>query len=507
MVGLVLALMPAPADVDSFLADALDSTGLPGVSVVVTHGDTIVRATGAGHDSQGHPVTADTPMRVASVSKSFTAAAVLTLVEDGRLDLDGQVADLLPFPRGVTVRQLLNQTSGIDDGSVDIGALASTQTLAEYVSRLSPTLSATPGTRWAYSNVNYEVAARLVEVVSGEPFDEYVRKAVFEPLDMRNSSVGGPAPDGYNSLFGVWFSRPELGEGPAVSGAGAVVTTARDMGRWLIAQNGHGPFPKSMLATMHEPSAVDQYGMGWAPDNGLLVHSGNLWTYNAIEAIDPRTGYGYAVMTNGAGLTDDTGDILAGLVALTRGERPSTPGGTRQVMEWVLAGLALLAVGLGAMGALRARRWVARVTGRQRSAAGTGTGTGDAGRGLRRSAAGPEPRDPSVAESGHGATRLGGAADGAQPLVTARGEAAGPGDPRRLAGRRWWVAVRLVVPLLPGVLFALYPQLVSFISAGRTVLWAQLFYFALPLTVTLGVAALAGLVVFGARVVRLRSGA
>lgn len=71
VVGLVLAVTPpAPATIDEYLSSALESTGLPGVSVVVTHDDRIVRATGAGHDSQGHPVMADTPMRVASVSKA-----------------------------------------------------------------------------------------------------------------------------------------------------------------------------------------------------------------------------------------------------------------------------------------------------------------------------------------------------------------------------------------------------------------------------------------------------
>src|SRR4051794_3778738 len=109
VVGLVLAIVPAPASIDGYVQDALESTGLPGVSVVVTHGDEIVRATGAGHDSLGHPVTADTPMRVASVSKSFTAAAVLTL----GIGLDKPVSTWLPFPHGITVRQLLNQTSGI----------------------------------------------------------------------------------------------------------------------------------------------------------------------------------------------------------------------------------------------------------------------------------------------------------------------------------------------------------------------------------------------------------
>jgi len=435
VVGLALAVVPpAPVSIDGYLDTALDGTGLPGVSVVVTHGDRIVRATGAGHDSTGSPMTADTPMRVASVSKSFTAAAVLTL----GIDLDAPVTDWLPwFPRGVTVRHLLNQTSGLTDSSVDIGRLTSARTLAEYVSMLPPvTPTAAPGTSWAYSNVNYDVAARLVEIVSGQPFERYMRDKVFGPLGMRDSSVGGPAPDGYNSLFGMWFSRPELSDGPAVNGSGAVVTTARDMGRWLMAQTGNGPFAASMLRTMHEPSTVDDYGMGWSPgDDGLLVHSGNLWTYNAIQAIDPKTGYGYAVMTNGAGMTDDTGAILSGLVALTRGETPEAPGGSRQLFEWVLAGLMALSLTLGTLGVVRSKRWAGR--------------------------------------------RL---------------------------GQRWmWVGVRLVPALLPVFLFVFYPQVVSFISAGRTVLWAQLFYFALPLTVTLAVTAAAGLAVFVARIVRLRS--
>lgn len=433
--GLVLALAPAPApaDIDGYLAEALDSSGIPGVSVVVTHGDRVVHATGAGHDSAGRPVTADTPMRVASVSKSFTAAAVLTL----GVELDAPVARWLPeLPDGITVRHLLNQTSGISDGSVDIGELTEARSLAEYVAMLPPiTPSAEPGTKWAYSNVNYNVAARLVEVVSGVPFDEYLRDNVFAPLGMRHSAAGGDAANGYNSLFGMWLARPELADGPRVDGSGSVVTTAADMGRWLIAQNGHGPFSDAMLATMHDPSAVDDYGMGWAPDeNGLLVHSGNLWTYNAVQAIDPETGHGYAVMTNSAALVDDTVDILAGLVALTRGETPPSPGGPG-AFEWVLAAIALGALALGVVGVVRSGRWA-----------------------------------------------------------------------RRRVGRRWWwTAVRLAVVLVPVVLFAWFPAAVELLMPGRTVLWAQMTYFALPLTVTVAVAAAAGFAVFTARVLRLRS--
>ncbi|MCG8927631.1 serine hydrolase [Lentzea sp. CC55] len=437
--GLVLASFPgpAPASIDTYLDQALDATGLPGVSVVVTRGGEIVHATGAGHDAHGDAVTANTPMRVASVSKSFTAAAVMTLVEDGRVGLDDEVHDHLPqLPPRITVRRLLNQTSGISDASVDIGQLTGARTLAEYVDLLRPVDAAEPGTRFAYSNVNYNVAARLVEVVSGQSYEDYLRQNVFEPLGMHDSRAGGDAPNGFNSLYGVWLDRPELGDGPAVGGSGTVITTAHDMGRWLVAQNGHGPFATESLATMHEPSDVHDYGMGWQPDdNGMLVHSGNLWTYNAIQAIDPESGHGYAVMTNGAGLVDDTGTILAGLIALSRGETPARPGSSRQLVEWVLAAIGLLAVALGVLGVVRARRWARRQS----------------------------PRHP------------------------------------------WLTVARLVVVALPAVLFALYPQVVSFVSSGRTVLWAQLWYFALPLTVTLGAAALAGIAVLTARVVRLVS--
>ena len=437
--GLVLALLsaPTPVSIDTYLDQALDATGLPGVSVVVTHGDEIVHATGAGHDAHGGAVTEHTPMRVASVSKSFTAAAVMTLVEDGRLGLDDEVHDRLPqVPPRTTVRHLLNQTSGISDDSVDIGELTRARTLAEYVALLPPIDAAEPGTGFAYSNVNYNVAARLVEVVSGQSYEDYLRRHVFEPLGMHDSLAGGDAPNGFNSLYGIWLDRPELGDGPAVGGSGTVITTAHDMGRWLVAQNGHGPFSTESLDTMHEPSGVHDYGMGWQPDgNGMLVHSGNLWTYNAIQAIDPASGYGYAVMTNGAALVDDTGTILDGLIALSRGGTPEESGGSRQLVDRVLAGIGLLAIVLGVLGVVRARRWAERRHGRH----------------------------------------------------------------------PWPTVARLVVVALPAVLFVFYPQVVSFISSGRTVLWAQLGYFPLPLTITLAAAASAGLAVLTARVVRLVS--
>ncbi|MGC5013473.1 serine hydrolase domain-containing protein [Streptosporangium sp. DT93] len=445
---------PTPAAVDAYLGEVMESTGLPGMSAVVTHGDRIVHAAGYGRDSEGGPVTARTPMRVASVSKSFTAMAVMTLVDDGRISLDEPVAGQLPGfrmadPRaaGITVRHLLNQTSGLSDTTVDIGAAQKAESLAGYVSALGTgTLTAAPGTRWEYCNVNYDVAARLVEVAGGRGFGDHMRERVFGPLGMTGSTVDDRVVTpsrGFNALYGTWVARSEL-SGFHAGGSGGVVTTAADMGRWLIAQTGRtGPGGRTVtpesLKIMHTPPAGRGYAMGWGEEEldgtGLLVHSGNLFTYTAVQAIVPETRYGFAVMTNSAALHDDTYDVLAGLVAMSRGRTPEVPGGDRQAYELVLGLVAAAAAGLGVLGVLRARRW-------------------------------------------------------------ARG---------RAGGRRRWIVARLLPALLPVALFAAYPDLISFLSNGRTVTWEQLTYFAAPLTITLAVVAAAGAVTAAVRLVRLRS--
>ncbi|MFF3852888.1 serine hydrolase domain-containing protein [Micromonospora sp. NPDC002575] len=444
------AAAPTPAAIDRYLREAFDSTGLPGMSAVVTHGDRIVHATGLGRDASGRPVTADTPMRVASVSKSFTATAVMTLVDEGRVALDQPVASYLPEfrmadPRAarITVRQLLNQTSGLSDRTVDIGATQRATTLAGYLAALRHgRLAGEPGARWEYCNVNYDVAARLVEVVDGRDFAEAMRARVFGRLGMGVSAVGDRAAqpsEGFVSVYGTWRARAEL---PGFrGGAGGIVTTASDMGRWLISQTGHGPqvVTDGSLAVLHEPSPGSGYAMGWGAEEvegrTLLVHSGNLFTYTAVQAVDPATGFGFAVMTNSASLYDDTYDVLLGLVALADGRRPAVPGGGRQTTETALAVTALVAFGLGVLGVLRSGRWA-----------------------------------------------------------------------RLRAGRAWWrTGLRLVWALVPVAVLASYPQWASALMNGRAVTWAQLTYFPAPLTITLAVAAAAGLATAAARLVRLRS--
>ncbi|MEV0200862.1 serine hydrolase domain-containing protein [Nonomuraea sp. NPDC050691] len=472
-----------PAAIDAYVSRALDKTGLPGLSVVVTHGDRIVHAAGYGHDSEGRPVTAGTPMRVASVTKSFTAMAVMILVEEGKLALDRPVAEQLPElrmadPRAktITVRHLLNQTSGLSDTTTDIRDLDTAASLKEYAAKLGDaTLRAAPGTHWEYCNVNYNLAARLVEVASGRAFGDFMRERVFGPLGMRSSAVSDRAvrpADGYNSVYGLWLPRPELPAFLDGSGSGGVITTAADMGRWLITQNGRGRrlVGPASLAAMHTPGKVREYGMGWGIDDETrrLTHSGNLFTYTAVETIVPETGYGFAVMTNSASLTDDTFAIAGGLADLSEGTPPEVPGGDRQLFELVLGVIALVAAGLGALGAARSRRWAARRLASR---------TQDATRSSKRT------RRP--------ATR------------TSQGRSRGTSQGRSQGS--WRAGLRLVPVLLPSTLLAAYPDLVSFLMNGRTVTWAQLTYFAAPLTITLVVAAVAGLTTAAFRLARYRA--
>jgi CubicO group peptidase (beta-lactamase class C family) len=357
----VFAPSPTPslATIDRLAA----GTGLPGLSVAVTKDDRVVRTAGYGHDSTGAPMTAATPMRLASVGKSFTAMAVMTLVDAGEVELDAPVAEQLPEfrladPRAerITVRQLLNQTSGMADPTTDVPRTWEAKSLAELVKALdTATLSAEPGREFRYHNPNYSVAARLVEVASGQRFGDYLREHVLAPLGM---SAHDRAANGYVSAYGLWFARPEL---PHFEGD-SVVSTADDMARWLIAHQGRGPRVVSDegLRVLHTPPDGGEYAMGWGvetPEQGhrRLSHSGNLFTYTAAQAIVPETGYGFAVMTNSVAIQDKAYELLESLIAVSEGRSPSSGPGL-----WLIDlgfGLGTLAVAaLGARGVRRAHR-------------------------------------------------------------------------------------------------------------------------------------------------------
>ncbi|TDQ55176.1 serine hydrolase domain-containing protein [Actinorugispora endophytica] len=383
------------AELDRFAEAHLERVGLPGATIAVTRGDQVVHTGGYGYDSEGNPMRPDTPMRIASLSKSMTALAVMQLVDRGDVELDRPVRDYLAEfeiadPRGdeITVRQLLDQSSGMSDRTFhDASRPHQPGSLTEAVAQMRDAgLAADPGAEWTYHNPNYHVAARLVEVVGGEPFEEYLESRVFEPAGMRDTWSLGAADSsdqapalGHIRAYGVNIAVTEP-DGFS-TGSGGVVSTAEDMARWLILQGDGGRLPDGTplvsaeaVEEMHTPSAPNgRYALGWmrrAPEDSggstQVWHGGVVSTYSSYQVLVPETGYGIVVLFN-SGITlneNDTGQMLEGLIALTEGRTPPSEGSVLWKVDAVFGALTLLVAALGVRGVLRARVWASRRAGR-----------------------------------------------------------------------------------------------------------------------------------------------
>lgn len=179
--------------IDRFLTEQMTAQRIPGLALTIIQGDQVRYSQGYGlaHDEQA--VTPQTQFYLASLSKSFTAVAVMQLVEAGQIDLDQPVQRYLPEliladaaqTAQITVRHLLNQTSGLADAGFPEMRLSQPATTSERIATLrTARLVEPPGRELHYTNTNYQILARLVEVVSGEPFSTYLQNHLFAPLQM-----------------------------------------------------------------------------------------------------------------------------------------------------------------------------------------------------------------------------------------------------------------------------------------------------------------------------------
>jgi CubicO group peptidase (beta-lactamase class C family) len=374
------------ASIEELVSAHLGAAGLAGVAVAVTQGNEVIHTGGYGHTSDGDPVTEDTLMRIGSVSKSFTSLAVMQLVDAGEVALDEPVTTYLPDfttadERGadITVRQLLDHTSGLSDEVHPESSIDQPDSLAEAVAALQEVRFAEePGTAHHYHNPNYQVAARIVEVVSGRSFEDHLREEIFTPAGMdATTSVNNetdPVPglaDGYNRWFGLNVARDESDR--FVAGSAGNISTAEDLASWLVVHNNGGTAPggeqlvaPEAIQAMHEPSSQDlSYGLGW--DNldysGVhqVIHTGSAFTYTAEVRLLPDTGYGFAVLSNSRQpLEAETEAIMDGLVDLSQGREFETAMPLAFIWDLVLTASAAVAVGLMAWKLRRARRWAAR---------------------------------------------------------------------------------------------------------------------------------------------------
>ena len=228
-------------------ADAALKAGNPAVQIAVSHHGRVIYSEAFGM-SDRETATAATPrsvMQIASLTKQFTAAAILRLAERGALSIDDRIEKFVPEfdPRGatITLRQLLSHTSGVAGGPPNPYAQVTRAQTIAFIN--AQPLLFTPGSKWSYSNAGYKLLGYTIESITGKSFAEYVHTEFALPLGLIDTGVCGtfnlPVPDGYGVFQGTWKRVPALNMSVPFS-AGALCSTASDLARWshLLAKGG-----------------------------------------------------------------------------------------------------------------------------------------------------------------------------------------------------------------------------------------------------------------------------
>jgi CubicO group peptidase (beta-lactamase class C family) len=255
-----------------FVARA-ESVGLSGVVLAATGGQ-VIAAVGVGSaDLAGRvPNTPDTLFEIGSATKQFTAAAVLRLVEKGKLRLDDSIAQHLPAVpddcRPITVRHLLQHTSGIP-GTNSAGGGDDVEKVLPLFLRGGPRHP--PGTHWEYWNQGYALASEIVARAAGEDYTTFCKHALFVPAGMISTRfTGDDAPHGITVAIGrsdrglprSALDHPYGSYGFQYRGMGGVVTTVWDLWRWDRALHGDHVLGEGSKAKLFEPGLND-YSLGW----------------------------------------------------------------------------------------------------------------------------------------------------------------------------------------------------------------------------------------------------
>jgi CubicO group peptidase (beta-lactamase class C family) len=256
---------------------------------------------GYANKGTGERLTPKSTFQLASTSKPFTAAAVLLLVEDGKVGLDDNLQKFWPsFPyQGVTVRHLLSHRSGLPD-YLNFAKLYTKQAyidnadLVQMMISRRPKILARPNAVFKYNNTNYALLAALVEKVSKQSFAEFCEERIFQPLGMDNTWVWHPTQAhrkgqtyGYSN---AWVPRkPDLFDG--VAGDKGIYSTTEDLLKWDQAWYGHTFLKEATIKQAYEgqtrSSSGKDYGLGWrmnelSGDRKMIYHNGWWHDYNIV---------------------------------------------------------------------------------------------------------------------------------------------------------------------------------------------------------------------------------
>lgn len=303
------------ARVDAHVAAYFRETYAPGLSVSVVRAgrDTLVfRGYGLADVENEVRATAETVYPIASVTKQFTAAAVMRLAQEGRLSLSDSVGRHLPgLPaawRGLRVGQLLNHTSGVPAHPVLLPEDVAPDSVVARAA--DEPLEFAPGTQWSYSNVGYLVLGLMIEKVSGRSYAEYLDSGILRPAGMTATRLCEPSPPGGRRAVGYTLRDTSLAVAPltrmrAVFASGALCSTVGDVAAWNHAlATGRVVTPASLARMTAPEGAARTAGYGY----GLIVqsidghrvfgHGGELEGFRSSNAYLPDDSLSVTVLTN-----------------------------------------------------------------------------------------------------------------------------------------------------------------------------------------------------------------
>jgi CubicO group peptidase (beta-lactamase class C family) len=312
VVSTVFAAPVRTSQIDSIFA-SLKSSNAPGAAVlVICNGQPVFRRGYGVTDLRTmHPIDAQTNFRLASFTKQFTAASIMLLVRDGKLHYDDHLTDIFPeFPaygKSITVRNLLNHTSGLPDYE-DILMKQYPNTPEEKIPQIldggvlklleqQTSGNFAPGSKWEYSNSGYAVLAMIVEKVSGKSFGQFLQERIFTPLKMTHTLAYEKGKNevphrayGHSKIDGVW---QETDQSPtsAVLGDGGIYSSLDDLARWDRALREHTLLSEEEMRPALTPvqprdgppkfpeGKPVSYGFGWFLDpyqsHKRMSHDGN----------------------------------------------------------------------------------------------------------------------------------------------------------------------------------------------------------------------------------------
>lgn len=277
--------------VEAFVREKMAANHIPGLSLAVLREGKIVLVKGFGTANLelNSPVSEKTAFAIYSITKTFTGVATMMLVEEGKISLEDKIskhlADLPAAWQNVTIRQLLNHTSGIPnwrDYSAQIGSMESSYTKAEVLKPLKDLPLVFPsGENWAYCETNFFLLGMLIEKISGKTYEQFLRERIFAPLEMRDTRMDSAVEiianraDGYewkNNTYqnAVWYN-PTL----TFSTAG-LVSNVLDLAKWDAALYTEKLLKKRTLdqmwtnARLNNGTVVPDYGLafGMSPFRG-----------------------------------------------------------------------------------------------------------------------------------------------------------------------------------------------------------------------------------------------